>query len=131
MNTTKKRIKIIIEKTETGFSAFSEEYPIFTTGKSITELQINALEATQLYFDEVEEKITMEKLKFEFDFQQFFQYYNVINAKMLAQKIGMNATLLSQYVSGKKKPSDVQTEKILNGIHQIGQELAELNLIYR
>lgn len=131
MNTTKKKIKIIIEKTETGFSAFSEDYPIFTTGKSITELQINALEATQLYFDEVEEKITMEKLKFEFDFQQFFQYYNVINAKMLAQKIGMNATLLSQYVSGKKKPSDVQTEKILNGIHQIGQELAELNLIYR
>ena len=131
MNTTKKKIKIIIEKTETGFSAFSEDYPIFRTGKSITELQINALEATQLYFDEVEEKITMEKLKFEFDFQQFFQYYNVINAKMLAQKIGMNATLLSQYVSGKKKPSNVQTEKILNGIHQIGQELAELNLIYR
>jgi len=131
MNTRKKRIKIIIEKTETGFSAFTEDYPIFTTGKTITELQNNALEATQLYFDEQEEKITIEKLKFEFDFQQFFQYYNVINAKILAQKIGMNATLLSQYVSGKKKPSKVQTEKILTGIHEIGQELAELNLIYR
>jgi len=131
MNRSKKRIKIIIEKTETGFSAFTEDYPIFTTGKTITELQNNALEATQLYFEEQEEKITMEKLKFEFDFQQFFQYYNVINAKILAQKIGMNATLLSQYVSGKKKPSDVQTEKILTIIHQIGQELAELNLIYR
>ena len=131
MNTRKKRIKIIIEKTETGFSAFTEDYPIFTTGKTITELQNNALEATQLYFDEQGEKITMEKLKFEFDFQQFFQYYNVINAKILAKKIGMNATLLSQYVSGKKKPSDVQIEKILTGIHQIGQELAELNLIYR
>jgi len=131
MNTSKKRFKFIIEKTETGFSAFTEDYPIFTTGKTITELQNNALEATQLYFDEQGEKITMEKLKFEFDFQQFFQYYNVINAKILAKKIGMNATLLSQYVSGKKKPSDVQTEKILTGIHQIGQELAELNLIYR
>ena len=131
MNARKKRIKIIIEKTETGFSAFTEDYPIFTSGKTITELQNNALEATQLYFDEQGEKITMEKLKFEFDFQQFFQYYNVINAKILAQKIGMNATLLSQYVSGKKKPSEVQTEKILTGIHQIGQELAELNLIYR
>ena len=131
MKTSKKQFKFIIEKTETGFSAFTEDYPIFTTGKTITELQNNALEATQLYFEEQEEKITMEKLKFEFDFQQFFQYYNVINAKILAQKIGMNATLLSQYVSGKKKPSDVQTEKILTGIHQIGQELAELNLIYR
>jgi len=43
----------------------------------------------------------------------------------------MNASLLSQYVSGKKKPSETQTAKILFGIHQIGQELSELNLIYR
>lgn len=54
MNTGKKRIKIIIEKTETGFSAFSEDYPIFTTWKTIIELQNNALEATQLYFEEQE-----------------------------------------------------------------------------
>jgi predicted RNase H-like HicB family nuclease len=59
MNKSKKRIKIIIEKTETGFSAFTEDYPIFTTGKTITELQNNALEATQLYFDEQEDKITI------------------------------------------------------------------------
>jgi hypothetical protein len=41
----------------------------------------------------------------------------------------MNATLLSQYVSGTKKPSPKQTEKILSGIHQIGQELSEINLL--
>jgi DNA-binding transcriptional regulator YdaS (Cro superfamily) len=53
----------------------------------------------------------------------------VINAKFLAKKIGMNATLLSQYVSGTKKPSSKQTEKILRGIQQIGQELSEINLL--
>jgi hypothetical protein len=41
----------------------------------------------------------------------------------------MNATLLSQYVSGTKKPSRKQTEKILSGIHQIGQELSGINLL--
>ncbi len=128
---TKNKIKIIIERTETGFSAYSEEYPIYTTGKTITELQNNAVEATQMYFEEQSEKIKIENMQFEYDFKQFFQYYNVINAKMLAKKIGMNATLLSQYVSGRKKPSEIQTEKILLGIHQIGQELSELNLIYR
>lgn len=128
---TNKKIKIIIERTETGFSAYSEDYPIFTTGKTITEIQNNAIEATQMYFEEQAVKITIEKLKFEYDFKQFFQYYNVINAKILAKKIGMNATLLSQYVSGKKKPSETQTEKILLGIHKIGQELSELNLIYK
>jgi DNA-binding transcriptional regulator YdaS (Cro superfamily) len=90
----------------------------------------NALEATQLNFEE-EFEITHENLKFEIDFAQFFQYYKVLNAKFLAEKIGMNPTLLSQYVQGRKKPSENQTEKILSGIHQIGQELSEMNLIYK
>ena len=130
MKTLKKKIKIIVEKTKTGFSAYSEEYPIFTTGRTIPELINNALEATQLKFED-EFEITHENLKFEIDFAQFFQYYKVLNAKFLAEKIGMNPTLLSQYVQGRKKPSENQTEKILSGIHQIGQELSEMNLIYK
>ncbi|MCE4566155.1 helix-turn-helix transcriptional regulator [Maribellus sp. CM-23] len=130
MKAFKKKIKIIVEKTKTGFSAYSEEYPIFTTGRTIPELINNALEATQLNFEE-EFEITHENLKFEIDFAQFFQYYKVLNAKFLAEKIGMNPTLLSQYVQGHKKPSESQTEKILSGIHQIGQELSEMNLIYK
>lgn len=125
-----KSIKIIVEKTDTGFSAYSEEYPIFTTGRTVSELLKNALEAAQLYFEDQFE-LVHENLKFEVDFAQFFQHYKVINAKFLAEKIGMNPTLLSQYVQGHKKPSETQTEKILSGIHQIGQELSEMNLIYR
>ncbi|MCA1758225.1 MAG: hypothetical protein LC658_00510, partial [Bacteroidales bacterium] len=126
MKNFKKKIKITVEKTKTGFSAYSEEYPIFTTGRTIPELINNALEATQLNFEE-EFNIMHENLKFEIDFAQFFQYYKVLNSKFLAEKIGMNPTLLSQYVQGHKKPSENQTEKILSGIHQIGQELSEIN----
>ena len=131
MKTTNKKIKMMVEKTDTGFSAFSENYPIFTTGKNIPELINNALEAANLCFEEEGIEIAQENIKFEIDFKQFFQYYKVINAKFLASKIGMNPTLLSQYVQGRKKPSDAQTEKILLGIHQIGQELSEINLIHR
>ncbi|HED38258.1 MAG TPA: XRE family transcriptional regulator [Ignavibacteria bacterium] len=131
MKTIKKKIKMIVEKTDTGFSAFSDNYPIFTTGRTIPELINNAFEAADLCFEEDGIKITHENLKFEIDFKQFFQYYKVLNSKFLADKIGMNPTLLSQYVQGHKKPSDSQTEKILLGIHQIGQELSEINLIYR
>ena len=130
MKKLKKKIKIIVEKTETGFSAFSEDYPIFTTGRTVPELLDNTYEATQLYFEEKYE-VTPGNLKFEIDFAQFFQYYKVLNSKFLAEKIGMNPSLLSQYVQGRKKPSDSQTEKILSGIHQIGQELSEMNLIFR
>ncbi|MBW8050698.1 MAG: helix-turn-helix transcriptional regulator [Cytophagales bacterium] len=131
MKTTKKKIKMIVEKTNTGFSAYSDEYPIFTTGRTISELINNAYEAAQLCFEEEKLAITHENLKFEIDFTQFFQYYKVLNSKFLAEKIGMNPTLLSQYIQGHKKPSENQTEKILTGIHQIGQELSEMNLIYK
>ena len=125
----KKKIRLIVEKTDTGFSAFSEDYPIFTTGQSIPELINNAYEATEFYFEDEKVKVEPTDIKFEIDFQQFFKYYKVLNAKFLAEKIGMNATLLSQYVSGTKKPSAKQTEKILSGIHQIGQELSGINLL--
>jgi len=131
MKTMKKKITMIVEKTKTGFSAFSNEYPIYTTGKTMPELINNAFESYELFFEDNKIKATKKNLKFEIDFKQFFQYYKVINSKFLAEKIGMNPTLLSQYVQGHKKPSESQTEKILFGIHQIGKELSEINLIHK
>lgn len=120
---------MIVEKTDTGFSAYAKTDPIFTTGSSIPELINNAYEATDLFLEEKEAGDV--DVNFEIDFKQFFQYYKVINAKFLAEKIGMNPSLLSQYVQGRKKPSPKQTEKILKGIHQIGQELSGLSLLQK
>ncbi len=131
MKTLKNKIDIVIEKTKTGFSAYSEDHAIFTTARTIPELIGNTVEAATLFFEDEKKTITPENLNFIIDFKQFFQYYKVINAKFLAKKIGMNETLLSQYVQGRKKPSDHQTNKILEGIHQIGRELSEINLIHR
>jgi predicted RNase H-like HicB family nuclease len=131
MKKQEKKIPMVVERTETGFSAYSEQFPIFTTGKTIPELMNHAYEAVDLYFEEQEVKISPNNVQFEIDFKQFFQYYKVLNSKFLAVKIGMNPSLLSQYIQGHKKPSSRQTGKILAGIHQIGQELSEINLIYK
>ncbi len=131
MKEFRKKIKMIVERTDTGFSAYSSNYNVFTTGKTIPELVNNSYEAANLFFEESEVRISHKNLQFEIDFKQFFQYYKVLNSKFLAEKIGMNPTLLSQYIQGHKKPSNKQTEKILSGIHQIGIELSEINLIYR
>jgi len=131
MKTLRNKVGVIIEKTDTGFSAYTENYPVYTTGQTISELLINIVEALNYYLEDQDSKVTPKNIHFEFDLQQFFQYYRVINAKYLAKRIGMNETLLSQYAQGHKKPSPKQTEKILAGIHQIGRELSELNLISR
>jgi predicted RNase H-like HicB family nuclease len=124
----KKKIMVIIEKTDTGFSAYAEDYPVYTTGESMNELINNTHEAFSLYFEN--KKFNPARLAFEIDFKQFFQYYKVINSKALAEKIGMNPTLLSQYVRGHKKPSETQSRRILYGINRIGRELAEMSVIY-
>lgn len=139
-----KRMKFIVEITNTGYSAYAEDHPVFTTGSDMLELTDNAFEAASLYYEEddidherehrqlVRERgLKKEDLQFEIDFQQFFQFYRVLNARFLAERIGMNPTLLSQYVQGRKKPSPKQSKRILSGIHQIGRELSEISLIQR
>ncbi|MCK4747928.1 MAG: helix-turn-helix transcriptional regulator [Bacteroidales bacterium] len=129
MKKLNKKIVFIVEKTYTGFSAYSSDHPIGTTGKSFSELLCNATEAYNLYLEDTGSEIDEKNIKLEIDLKQFFQHYRVINAKFLAKRIGMNESLLSQYVQGRKKPSPKQTRRILLGIHEIGRELSNLHLI--
>lgn len=131
MKILKKRISVIVEKTKTGFSAYplDEQIPVGTTGRTISELQDNILEVLNFYFEDQGYEVTKTNIQLQIDLQQFFQYYKVLNARHLAEKIGMNPTLLSQYVTGKKKPSQVQSKRILVGIQNIGRELSELSFI--
>ena len=128
-----KTISFIVEKTGTGFSAYAHDFdalPVGTTGDTFIELKQNILEAANLYLEHVSKKpIAIEQIAITFDIPSFFEYYNVINAKALSKRIGMNNTLLSQYVKGVKKPSEKQVEKILTGIKKIGKELSELDIV--
>lgn len=124
------KYKFVIERSKTGYSAYEKKLPIFTYGDTIHEMRLNALEAVNLYEEESDKKpSTINNLSFEIDFKQFFDYYKVINSKYLAKRIGMNESLLSQYVNGKKNPSKKQVERIIDGLHEIGKELTELVLV--
>ncbi len=102
MKKLSKKINIIVEKTDTGLSAYCHKYSIFTTGTIIPELLNNALEAFSLYFEDEDTEVTQDNLTFEIDFKQFFQYFKVLNGRFLSKKIGMNPSLLSQYVQSRK-----------------------------
>jgi hypothetical protein len=117
----------IVEKTRTGFSAYSPDYPVFTTGKDMTELKANCLEALHIHFGESKPNICPSEISLKIDIRQFFRHYRVINARFLANRIGMNASLLSQYIHGTKQPSAIQQQKILHGLREIGKELSEID----
>jgi transcriptional regulator with XRE-family HTH domain len=120
------KIKMIVEKTRTGYSAFADKYPVFTAGSDLEELKLNILDALNLNFEEEGRIITEDDIRIVIDLPQFFEFYKVINAKALSERIGMNQSLLAQYIKGIKKPSVNQKKKILKGVNKLGRELEEV-----
>jgi hypothetical protein len=125
------KIKVTIEKTNTGFSAGADKYPVYTAGDSLEVIKRNIVESLNLYFEYKNKPLITEKdLKLTLDIHSFFTFYKVINAKALSERIGMNQSLLAQYISGARKPSIAQTKRILEGVRQVGKELSEMSFLF-
>lgn len=69
-----KKITMTVEKTKTGFSAFSADYTILTTGQSIPELINNTYEATEFYFEEEKVKTGPTDIGFEMTLSSFLNF---------------------------------------------------------
>ena len=118
-------------KEETGYSAFAEtgNTLITTVGDTLSELRKGCEEATNLAFSDAGIVYTVDEFEFEFDLTTFFQCYNVINTSALSKRIGMNQSLLSQYIKGIKKPSAKQRQRILGEVKKLGRELQEVGFM--
>jgi len=126
-----KKLTIIIEQNEDGYWGQIEQYPdVFCHGTSLISLRENAIEALELYLEAREEAV-MKSPHFEFvvDLQNFFQSNDYLNISKLAERTGMNASLLRQYKSGIKFPGIEQVSKIEKAINEIGTELANIHLV--
>ncbi|MBP7924586.1 MAG: hypothetical protein KA042_18835, partial [Saprospiraceae bacterium] len=73
--------------------------------------------------------ISESDLKFTLELAEFFEFYKVINAKALSERIGINQSLLAQYISGFKKPSTKQSNRILKEVQNVGKELANIQFL--
>jgi len=130
-NMKKPKIKITITKEATGYSANAlvGNNFIATEAETFDTLKEMILEAVNLSFEEEGFIYSIDEIKFEYDLESFFDFYKVINAKALSERIGMNQSLLAQYIKGIKKPSVAQTKRILFGVQQIGRELSEVRFL--
>ena len=124
-----KTYKLIIEKNSDGYWGQIQKLPsVFSSGKSIQELIQNTHEAVELYFETINKEIPKITFELVMDIQEFFKANEFINVSRLADRIGMNASLLRQYSKGIKYPSLKQVLKIENEIKQIGIELTKTQL---
>ena len=76
----------------------------------------------------LDEDISFESFEYEdaepSGLQRFFLTHKEINVAEFARRMGMNPTLLRNYINGFKKPSKEREQEILDHIHKLGEELA-------
>jgi hypothetical protein len=126
-----RKVKVVVIKENLGYSAsttIGNSY-IATEADSFEALKAGLVNSLNFTFEESGKVYSQNDLVFEFDLESFFEFYKVINAKALSERIGMNQSLLAQYIKGIKKPSPAQTKRILQGVQQIGRELSEVKFI--
>ena len=79
-----------------------------------------------LHWEEIDEDLSFEGF---FDKKETTMLYKLfmahpeLNVSAIARRIGISQSLMAQYISGKKKPSDARITLILDTIREIGQEL--------
>lgn len=88
---------------------------------------------TGFHWRDLDEDISFES--FEYDdavpskIQKFFLIHKEINVAEFAKRVGINATLLRNYINGFKKPSAAREQEILEAIHQLGAEYCSYGLV--
>lgn len=133
----KKNLKVIVELTLDGFHAYVPELPgCISFGTNLDELKINIKEAIDLHIKgmlEDEEQIPFNfedgyVLELRLDVAQVFQVFKSLNSTGFSERIGMNRSLLNQYVRGVKHPSEKQSKRILQGVVDLGKELSSISV---
>ena len=123
-----KKIKVIVEKTGTGFSAYAPDYPgVAAVGTNWENVQEQFKEAFAFHLEGMQEDgeavPTHYALTFCLDMPQFFKHYKVFNVSALAEYLDLNPQLLHQYKDGHKVASEKTSKKIIAGLHHFANEL--------
>ncbi len=131
------KINVSVKPNKDGWWAEITSLPgCYSFGESLDELKKNIKEAIDLHIEGLidtdqyvnEEVIRGEyELELKINIQDLFEYYP-LTVKGISERAGMNRSLLNQYVKGEKTMSEKQALRIIGTIHQLGNELIQLQL---
>jgi len=98
--------------------------------KNATEEQRNDYELGHfgIHWEGIDEDISYESFEYEnpepVGISRIFLTHPELNASAVARRLGIQQSLLAQYIRGLKKPSAEREQKILETIREIGTELS-------
>lgn len=129
-----KKVKVYIEKSEYGFSAYMDDtslsYGLFGEGKTVEEtiedFNLSYQDFRKIYaewgkpFEEIE-------YEFFYDVASFLQEYcEAFSLAGLERITGVSQAQLGHFLHGRRKPSRKTIEKIQKGVDAFAQKLTAL-----
>lgn len=97
-------VKAAIKDMESGWNDMKEE--LKDEGKEIPELEIS----------------------YKFDIGSLFNYYDFINVAGVSREVGINPSLMRQYVTGVRNPSQPRKERIVQGIRSLASKMQTVEM---
>jgi predicted RNase H-like HicB family nuclease len=132
-----KQIHVTLEIGKDGYGvSFEEITNVFGFGETVEQAKQDARESLDFYIEclnkmnrPIPEILQGEyELIFEFDMEALLKYIaGTVTKTALAKASGINATQLSHYSSGLKKPRKEQRNKIIAGLHRLGRDLLSVS----
>lgn len=129
------KVNIVFEMAKDGGCScyMADELPDFTLtgyGNSPRAAKADMLAA----YDEIrlllqEQGKTAPELEFvyHYDMKSFFEYFDFLNVSRIAERAGINPSLMRKYTSGVVNAGEGQYLKLERAIHGIASELAAAN----
>ena len=102
--------------------------------KNATDEQRNDYELGHfgIHWEEIDEDISYESFEYEnpepVGISRIFLTHPELNASAVARRLGIQQSLLAQYIRGLKKPSAEREQKIIETIREIGCELSVVSV---
>jgi predicted RNase H-like HicB family nuclease len=128
----KQKVTVIMERaSDGGYGCYVEDdlpgFGLAGYGDSAEAAKADMLIA----YDEIremqeEEGIEIPELEFvyKYDLQSFFNYFSFLNVSKVAERAGINASLMRRYTSGVANAGEKQYDKIKKVVSEIGHEMA-------
>jgi predicted RNase H-like HicB family nuclease len=128
----------LIEKGKDGsFIIFTPDIKSTIIGEGNTVLEAKAdfentvkevLETYEETGEPIPEELQNITFEYKYDMPSFLNCYNYLNMTKLADRAGINPSLMRQYKRG-QYVSEKQASKIQEAVHKIGRELLAIRLV--
>ena len=131
-------LTIILEKGDTELWGRIEApgFLLTSVGESLEEVTANLRDLvvdflehegkTRLEWDDVLE--TDLSYDVEYDLTAFFDVFNAVKIRAIADASGINQSLMRQYATGKKRPSERQAKRIEIAVRELGERLRRVSV---